>query len=183
VSSAPQGVPSLQLMRPLPALQIQCERVTLDITQPRDPQEEHTLRHNPSEFTYTHCCLKVCTLPDTETHPDNADKLTQFPSCLFQIFELQAGLTVVDLDGVFQPLNPIIPSFSTALSGKLIDHRRKCLSVPVRECVLELPQMCVQATRAQVLLLECILSSWMHPVGGANRALIDSLISHAHRTT
>lgn len=37
---------------------------------------------------------------------------------VFQVFELQAGLTVIDSEGVFHPLLPIIPSFSTAVYGK-----------------------------------------------------------------
>lgn len=37
-----------------------------------------------------------------------------------QIFGFQAGLTCQDSTGEFLPLIPIIPSFSTALYGKLI---------------------------------------------------------------
>lgn len=38
----------------------------------------------------------------------------------FQVFGFQAGLTCQDSTGGFLPLIPIIPSFSTALYGKLI---------------------------------------------------------------
>lgn len=51
-------------------------------------------------------CLHVC--------------LQLFPSLIFQVFGFQAGLTWQDTTGKFLPLIPIIPSFSTALYGKLI---------------------------------------------------------------
>jgi len=54
-------------------------------------------------------------------------------------------------------------------------------SVPVCECVFELPQVCVQATRAQVLLLQCMYRSWTHSVGGG-ACISDSLLSHAYKT-
>jgi len=37
-----------------------------------------------------------------------------------QVFEFQAGLTCQDAAGGFLPLQPIIPTFSTALYGKLL---------------------------------------------------------------
>lgn len=46
--------------------------------------------------------------------------LQLFPSMIFQVFGFQAGLTWQDTTGEFLPLIPIIPSFSTALYGKLI---------------------------------------------------------------
>lgn len=48
--------------------------------------------------------------------------------------------------------------------------------------MFELPQVCVQLTRAQVLLLDCMYHSWMYGVeGGACSGISDGLISHAYR--
>ncbi|XP_067305536.1 intermembrane lipid transfer protein VPS13B [Pseudorasbora parva] len=168
VSSAQTSVPQFQLWRPLPALQLQFERVTFEHSEPMYEEEvtraSCSLSH-PSDtllhHCYTHCCLKV--------------------------FELQAGLTVIDSEGL-QPLIPIIPSFSTALYGKQLClpaywARKASLSVPVSECVFELPQVCVQATRAQVMLLQVMYRSWTHTCGGgACSGISDSLISHAYKT-
>lgn len=168
VSSAQTSVPQFQLLRPLPALRLQFQRVTFEHSQPMHEEEvtraasslnqpSHTLLHH----CYTHCCLKV--------------------------FELQAGLTVIGSEEASQPLIPIIPAFSTALYGKQLHLPAYWLrnpSVPVSECVLELPQVCVQATRAQVLLLHCMTRSWTHSEGGgACSGITDSLISHAYNTT
>ncbi|XDV39485.1 hypothetical protein PO909_008729 [Leuciscus waleckii] len=98
VSTAQASVCQVPILRPLPALQLQFQRVTFEHSEPMQEQEvtraasslsqpSHTLLHH----CYTHCCLKV--------------------------FELQADLTVID-SGEFQPIIPIIPSFSTAVYGK-----------------------------------------------------------------
>ncbi|XP_039544806.1 vacuolar protein sorting-associated protein 13B-like isoform X5 [Pimephales promelas] len=167
VSTAQASVSQVPILRPLPALQLQVQRVTFEHSEPMQEQEvtraasslsqpSHTLLHH----CYTHCYLKV--------------------------FELQAGLTVID-SGEFQPIIPIIPSFSTAVYWKqlcLPVYWARKASVPVRECVFELPQVCVQATRAQVLLLQSMYRSWTHTLGGgACSGISDCLISHAFNTT
>lgn len=63
---------------------------------------------------------QIC-LCDCLTYPDFQSFFLQlFPSVIFQVFGFQAGLTWQDTTGGFLPLIPIIPSFSTALYGKLI---------------------------------------------------------------
>ncbi|XP_056617879.1 intermembrane lipid transfer protein VPS13B-like isoform X2 [Triplophysa dalaica] len=166
VSTAQTSAPQFQLLRPLPALQLQCERVTFEHSAPMYEEEvtraanslnqpSETLLHN----CYTHSYLKV--------------------------FELQAGLTVIDSEGVFHPLLPIIPTFSTALYGKqlcLPVYWGRQSSVALYECMFELPQVCVQLTRAQVLLLNCMYRSWMYGVeGGPCSGISDALINHAYR--
>lgn len=166
VSTAQTSASRFQLLRPLPALQLQCERVTFEHSAPMYEEEvnrtasslnqpSETLLHN----CYTHCYLKV--------------------------FELQAGLTVIDSEGVLHPLLPIIPSFSTALYGKqlcLPGYWGRQSSVALYEFMFELPQVCVQLTRAQVMLLQCMYHSWMYAVeGGACSGISDALINHAYR--
>ncbi|KAI7806135.1 putative vacuolar protein sorting-associated protein 13B-like [Triplophysa rosa] len=166
VSTAQTSAPQFQLLRPLPALQLQFERVTFEHSAPM--YEEEVTRaasslNQPSEALlhncYTHSYLKV--------------------------FELQAGLTVIDSEGVFHPLLPIIPTFSMALYGKqlrLPAYWGRQSSVALYECMFELPQVCVQLTRAQVLLLNCMYHSWMYGVeGGACSGIRDALINHAYR--
>ncbi|XP_067217864.1 intermembrane lipid transfer protein VPS13B-like isoform X4 [Chanodichthys erythropterus] len=167
VSTAQTSVPQFQLLRPLPALQLQFERVTFEHSVPM--YEEEVTRtasslNQPSDTLLHHC----------------------YTHCYLKVFELQAGLTVIDSEGALQPLIPIIPSFSTALYGKqlcLPAYWARKASVPVRECMFELPQVCVQATRAQVLLLQSMYRSWTHSVGGgACSGISDSLVSHAYKT-
>ncbi|XP_042611464.1 vacuolar protein sorting-associated protein 13B-like [Cyprinus carpio] len=167
VSAAQTSVPQFQLLRPLPALQLQFERITFEHSVPMYEQEvtrAASSLNQPSDTLLHHC----------------------YTHCYLKVFELQAGLTVIDSEGVFQTLIPIIPSFSTALYGKqlrLPAYWGRKPSVPVCECVFELPQVCVQATRAQVLLLQCMYHSWTHSVGGgACSSISDSLISHAYKT-
>ncbi|XP_058602808.1 intermembrane lipid transfer protein VPS13B isoform X2 [Onychostoma macrolepis] len=165
VSAAQTSVPQFQLLRPLPALQLQFERVTFEHSVPMYEQEvtrAASSLNQPSDTLLHHC----------------------YTHCYLKVFELQAGLTIIDSEGVFQPLIPIIPSFSTALYGKqlrLPAYWGRKPSVPVCECVFELPQVCVQATRAQVLLLQCMYHSWTHSVGGG-ACISDSLVSHAYKT-
>ncbi|XP_056101089.1 intermembrane lipid transfer protein VPS13B-like isoform X2 [Rhinichthys klamathensis goyatoka] len=167
VSAAQASVSQVPILRPLPALQLQFQRVTFEHSEPM--QEEEVTRAASSLSQPSHTLLHHC-----------------YTHCYLKVFELQAGLTVID-SGEFQPIIPIIPSFSTAVYGKqlcLPAYWARKASVPVRECVFELPQVCVQATRAQVLLLQCMYRSWTHTLGGgACSGISDCLISHAYNTT
>ncbi|XP_042596236.1 vacuolar protein sorting-associated protein 13B-like [Cyprinus carpio] len=129
---------------------------------------------------------EVTRAASSQNQPSDTDLHHCYTHCYLKVFKLQAGLTVIDSEGVFQTLIPIIPSFSTALYGKqlrLPAYWGRKPSVPVCVCVFELLQMCVQATRAQVLLLQCMYRSWTHSVGGgACSSISDSLISHSYKT-
>ncbi|XP_051575064.1 intermembrane lipid transfer protein VPS13B-like isoform X3 [Myxocyprinus asiaticus] len=168
VSTAQTSAPQFQLLRPLPALQLQFERVTF----------EHSVPMYEEEVTRTACSMNKPS--DTLLHHC-------YTHCYLKVFEFAVGLTVIGSEGGFLPLIPIIPSFSTALYGKQLRlpayWSRKC-SVAVSECVFELPQVCVQVTRAQVQLLQCMFHSWTHSVGGGACSIIsDTLINHAYKTT
>ncbi|KAM9436061.1 intermembrane lipid transfer protein VPS13B [Clarias gariepinus] len=153
-------------VRPLPALRMQVERVNLEHSVPMYGTELiHTVSSlsQPSDnllhHCYTHCCLKV--------------------------FELQVGLTLLDNEGT-PPLLPIIPSFSTALYGKILQFPTrwpKRSSVSITEYLFELPKFTVQATHAQVLLLHLLWQSWTHSTeSGVGPTVSDSLINEIYRT-
>uniref|UniRef100_A0A8D0L2Y1 Uncharacterized protein n=1 Tax=Sphenodon punctatus TaxID=8508 RepID=A0A8D0L2Y1_SPHPU len=78
-------------------------------------------------------------------------------------FGFQAGLTSLDIRGSYSLPAPVIPSFSTAVYAKLLKLPRHWTTrshVPIKECIFELPNLTVQATRAQTLLLQTICQSW-----------------------
>ncbi|KAK5862923.1 hypothetical protein PBY51_018271 [Eleginops maclovinus] len=95
------NVPVFQPMRPLPAVQFQVERVNVEHTVPMyAPELVRTVSSlsQPSDNLLHHC----------------------YAHLYLKVFGFQAGLTCQDSTGGFLPLIPIIPSFSTALYGKLI---------------------------------------------------------------
>ncbi|XP_027028317.2 vacuolar protein sorting-associated protein 13B isoform X2 [Tachysurus fulvidraco] len=154
-------------VRPLPALRMQVERVNLEHSVPmygteliRTVSSLGLPSDNLLHHCYTHCCLKV--------------------------FELQVGLTLLDNEGTPPPLLPIIPSFSTAVYGKILQFPNcwpKRSTVSVTEYLFELPKFTVQATHAQMLLLHCVWQSWTHSTeSGVGPAVSDSLINEIYRT-
>ncbi|XP_060756090.1 intermembrane lipid transfer protein VPS13B-like isoform X4 [Neoarius graeffei] len=153
-------------VRPLPALRMQVERVNLEHSVPMYATELISTVSSlslPSDnllhHCYTHCCLKV--------------------------FELQVGLTLLDNEST-PPLLPIIPCFSTALYGKILQFPTrwpKRSSVSLTEYLFELPKFKVQATHAQMLLLHCLWQSWTHSTeSGVGPTISDSLINEIYRT-
>uniref|UniRef100_A0A8B9JRE5 Vacuolar protein sorting 13 homolog B n=1 Tax=Astyanax mexicanus TaxID=7994 RepID=A0A8B9JRE5_ASTMX len=161
--SSPGQMPSPQFqpVKPLPAVRLVVERVNLEHSVPMyGPELVRTVSSlsQPSDNLlhncYTHCYLKV--------------------------FELQAGLTLMDNEGS-SPLLTIIPSFSTALYGKMLQfpaYWSKRSSVSLTECIFELPHFTVQATHPQMLMLKCIWQSWACSTGsGSGPTSIDTLIS------
>uniref|UniRef100_A0A3Q1CBY2 Vacuolar protein sorting 13 homolog B n=1 Tax=Amphiprion ocellaris TaxID=80972 RepID=A0A3Q1CBY2_AMPOC len=135
-----------QPVHPLPSVQFQVERVNVEHSVPMYAPELVTTvssLNQPSDNLLHHC----------------------YAHLYLKVFGFQAGLTCRDNSGSFLPLIPIIPSFSTALYGKLIQMSSvwsKRSSVPTTECIFELPHFTVQATRAQTLLLQAICQSWTH---------------------
>uniref|UniRef100_A0AAR2LI31 Vacuolar protein sorting 13 homolog B n=1 Tax=Pygocentrus nattereri TaxID=42514 RepID=A0AAR2LI31_PYGNA len=145
-STLQMSAPQYQPVRPLPAFRLQVERVNLEHSVPmygleliRTVSSLSQPSDNLLHHCYTHCYLKV--------------------------FELQAGLTLLDNEGT-PPLLHIIPAFSTALYGKILQlPMSKRSSVSITECMFELPHFTVQATHPQMLLLNYVWQSWTHSTG------------------
>ncbi|XP_029101804.1 vacuolar protein sorting-associated protein 13B isoform X3 [Scleropages formosus] len=165
-SAAQLNAPVFQPVRPLPAVRVLVDKVNL----------EHSVPMYATELVSTVSSLSQPS--DTLLHHCYAH-------CYLKVFGFQAGLTSMDSNGCFLPLTPIIPSFSTALYGKLLRlpalwSRRS--SVPVTECIFELPHFTVQATRAQTVLLQAICQSWTHSLGrGASSGLSETLLSEVFK--
>ncbi|XP_078143289.1 intermembrane lipid transfer protein VPS13B isoform X3 [Centroberyx gerrardi] len=162
----PVSVPVFQPVRPLPALRFQVERVNVEHSVPMyAPELVSTVSSlsQPSDNLLHHC----------------------YAHCYLKVFGFQAGLTCQDSTGSFLPLIPIIPSFSTALYGKLLQmpaYWTKRSSVPTIECIFELPHFTVQATRAQTLLLQAVCQSWTHSVvNGAPLTLSEGLLNEVYK--
>ncbi|XP_078109917.1 intermembrane lipid transfer protein VPS13B isoform X3 [Sander vitreus] len=162
----PVNMPVFQPVRPLPSVQFQLERVNVEHSVPMYAPElvsTVSIVSQPSDNLLHHC----------------------YAHLYLKVFGFQAGLTCQDSTGGFLPLIPIIPSFSTALYGKLIQmpaYWSKRSSVPTTECIFELPHFTVQATRAQTLLLQAICQSWTHSmVNGAPLTLSESLLREVYK--
>lgn len=161
----PVSVPVFQAVRPLPALRIQVDSVNVEHSVPMfAPELISTVSSlsQPSDNLLHHC----------------------YTHCYLKVFGFQAGLTCLDSTGSFLPLSPLIPSFSTALYGKLLQMPRcwtKRSSVLITECIFELPHFAVQATRPQILLLQAMLQSWTHSLGdGSYPGVNEALLSHVY---
>uniref|UniRef100_A0A8K9WXE2 Vacuolar protein sorting 13 homolog B n=1 Tax=Oncorhynchus mykiss TaxID=8022 RepID=A0A8K9WXE2_ONCMY len=151
-------------MRPLPALRFQVDSVNVEHSVPMfAPELINTVSSlsQPSDNLLHHC----------------------YTHCYLKVFGVQAGLTCLDSTGGFLPLSPLIPSFSTALYGKLLQmpqYWTKRSSVLMTECIFELPNFTVQATRPQILLLQAMLQSWTHSLGdGSHPGVNEALLSHS----
>ncbi|KAK2524309.1 hypothetical protein Q9966_011721 [Columba livia] len=226
---------SFQPLRPLPSVRILVDKVNVEHSVPMYAEQlVHTVSSlsQPSDnllhYCYSHCYLKV--------------------------FGFQAALTCLDSKGLYCFPVPVIPSFSTALYGKLIkfpkycafieeriikllsafvnvklalllkevmyiiwrfmatsnfylvtsggfgdlghlqvpadfpnphgNRRTKRAHVPLTECIFELPNLTVQATRAQTLLLQTIYQSWCHPVGNVSSVVVnEALLNEVFQTS
>ncbi|NWR73000.1 VP13B protein, partial [Centropus unirufus] len=159
---------SFQPLRPLPSIRILVDKVNLEHSVPMYAEQlVHVVSSlgQPSDnllhYCYSHCYLKV--------------------------FGFQAALTSLDSKGLYCFPVPVIPSFSTALYGKLIKFPKywsKRAQVPLTECIFELPNLTVQATRAQTLLLQTIYQSWCHPVGHVSPVVVnEALLNEVFQTS
>ncbi|XP_067887274.1 intermembrane lipid transfer protein VPS13B-like isoform X8 [Heterodontus francisci] len=147
-------------LRPLPALRIQVDKVTLEHSVPMYAGQlvpAVSSLNQPSDNLLHHC----------------------YAHCYVKIFGFQAGLTSLDSGGSFCPALPVIPPFSTAFYGKLLrlpSYWMKRPFVPTTECIFELPYLTLQATRAQTLLLQTILQSWTHNPGASVSLPVDEAL-------
>ncbi|XP_077430988.1 intermembrane lipid transfer protein VPS13B isoform X2 [Vanacampus margaritifer] len=157
---------TFQPVRPLPSVQFQVERVNVEYSVPMYALE------------------LVSTVSALNQPPDNLLHHC-YAHFYLKVFGFQAGLTCQDSTGGFPPLIPVIPSFSTALYGKMIQKPAcwsKRSSVPTTEYILELPHFTVQATRAQTHLLQAIWQSWTHSVvNGAPLTLSENLMNEVYK--
>ncbi|XP_059720532.1 intermembrane lipid transfer protein VPS13B isoform X5 [Haemorhous mexicanus] len=159
---------SFQPLRPLPSVRILVDKVNLEHSVPMYAEQlVHVVSSlgQPSDnllhYCYSHCYLKI--------------------------FGFQAALTSLDSKGLYCIPVPVIPSFSTAVYGKLIKFPKywtKRAHVPLTECIFELPNLTVQATRAQTILLQTIYQSWCHPVGNVSSVVVnEALLNEVFQTS
>uniref|UniRef100_UPI00398E377D intermembrane lipid transfer protein VPS13B-like isoform X8 n=1 Tax=Pristiophorus japonicus TaxID=55135 RepID=UPI00398E377D len=154
------NAPHFHPLRPLPALRIQVEKVSLEHSVPMYAGQlvpAVSSLNQPSDNLLHHC----------------------YAHCYVKIFGFQAGLTSLDSGGSFCPPAPVIPPFSTAFYGKLLrlpSYWMKRPFVSTTECIFELPSLTLQATRAQTLLLQAILQSWTHNTGTSASLPVDEAL-------
>ncbi|XP_077207934.1 intermembrane lipid transfer protein VPS13B isoform X2 [Paroedura picta] len=135
---------SLQPLRPLPCIQILVDKIVLEHSAPMYAEQlVQTVSSisQPSDnllhYCYAHCYLKI--------------------------FGFQAGLSSLDINGSYSSPVSVVPPFSTAIYGKMLQlpkYWSKRSHVAVQECIFELPNLTIQATRAQTFLLQTIWQSW-----------------------
>ncbi|NXG28321.1 VP13B protein, partial [Dromaius novaehollandiae] len=167
-SSGLLNATSFQPLRPLPSIRILVDKINLEHSVPMYAEQLVQIVSSLSQpsdnllhYCYSHCYLKI--------------------------FGFQAGLTSLDSRGLYFFPAPVIPSFSTAVYGKLIKFPKywtKRAQVPLTECIFELPSLTVQATRAQTLLLQTIYQSWCHPVGNVSSVVVnEALLNEVFQTS
>ncbi|XP_041045337.1 vacuolar protein sorting-associated protein 13B-like isoform X7 [Carcharodon carcharias] len=154
------NAPHFHPLRPLPALRVQVDKVSL----------EHSVPMYAGQL-----------VPAVSSLNQPSDNLLHncYAHCYVKIFGFQAGLTSLDSGGSFCPPAPVIPPFSTAFYGKLLrlpSYWMKRPFVPTTECIFELPSLTLQATRAQTLLLQTILQSWTHNIGASVSLPVDEAL-------
>nr|XP_033789038.1 vacuolar protein sorting-associated protein 13B isoform X2 [Geotrypetes seraphini] len=159
---------SFQPLRPLPAIKILVDKINFENSVPMYAEqlvETVSSLSQPSDNLLHHC----------------------YAHCYLKVFGFQAGLTCIDSKGSCCLSVPVIPSFSTAVYCKLLRlpmRWNKRSHVPVAEWIFELPNLTVQATRAQTLLLEAIYQSWSRNMGNSSSAIInESLLSEVFHTS
>ncbi|XP_068789045.1 intermembrane lipid transfer protein VPS13B isoform X3 [Struthio camelus] len=166
-SSGLLNATSFQPLRPLPSIRILVDKINLEHSVPMYAEQLVQMVSSLSQpsdnllhYCYSHCYLKI--------------------------FGFQAGLTSLDSRGLYFFPAPVIPSFSTAVYGKQIKFPKywtKRTHVPLTECIFELPNLTVQATRAQTLLLQTIYQSWCHPVGNVSSVVVnEALLNEVFQT-
>ncbi|XP_036063837.1 vacuolar protein sorting-associated protein 13B isoform X4 [Onychomys torridus] len=158
---------NFQSLRPLPSIQILVDKINLEHSVPMYAEQLVRVVSSltqPSDnllhYCYVHCYLKV--------------------------FGFQAGLTSLNHSGSYCLPVPIIPSFSTALYGKLLKLPTlwtKRSQTVITEGIFELPHLTVQATRAQTLLLQAIYQSWSHAGNTSSSTVNEALMTEVFQTT
>ncbi|XP_077023440.1 intermembrane lipid transfer protein VPS13B isoform X8 [Tamandua tetradactyla] len=165
-SSNFMNMTNFQSVRPLPCIQILVDKINLEHSVPM--YAEH-LVHMVSSLTQpSDNLLHYC-----------------YAHCYLKIFGFQAGLTSLDCQGSYCLPVTIIPSFSTALYGKLLKLPAcwtKRSQVSITEGIFELPNLTVQATKAQTLLLQAVYQSWSHIGNISSSAVNEALMNEVFQT-
>ncbi|XP_004697754.1 vacuolar protein sorting-associated protein 13B [Echinops telfairi] len=157
---------NFQPLRPLPAIQILVDKINLQHSVPMYAEQ---LVHMVSSLS------------------QSSDNLLHYcyAHCYLKIFGFQAGLTSLDCRGSSCVPVPMIPSFSTALYGKLLKLPMcwtKQSQIPINEGIFELPNLTIQATRAQTLLLQAIYQSWSHIGNVSSSAVNEALMNEVFQS-
>ncbi|XP_047639492.1 intermembrane lipid transfer protein VPS13B isoform X3 [Phacochoerus africanus] len=157
---------NFQSLRPLPSIQILVDKINLEHSVPMYAEQ---LVHVVSGLTQpSDNLLHYC-----------------YAHCYLKIFGFQAGLTFLDCKGSYCLPVPIIPSFSTALYGKLLKLPTcwaKRSQIAITEGIFELPNLTIQATRAQTLLLQAIYQSWSHIGNVSSLAVNEALMNEVFQS-
>uniref|UniRef100_G3UMT5 Vacuolar protein sorting 13 homolog B n=1 Tax=Loxodonta africana TaxID=9785 RepID=G3UMT5_LOXAF len=157
---------NFQPLRPLPSIQILVDKINLEYSVPMYAEQ---LVHVVSSLTQpSDNLLHYC-----------------YAHCYLKIFGFQAGVTSLDCRGSYSLPVPIIPSVSTAVYGKLLKLPMcwtKRSQVPITEGIFELPNLTIQATRAQTLLLQAIYQSWSHIGNVSSSAVNEALMNEVFQS-
>ncbi|XP_011787172.1 PREDICTED: vacuolar protein sorting-associated protein 13B isoform X1 [Colobus angolensis palliatus] len=157
---------NFQSLRPLPSIRILVDKINVEHSVPMYAEQ---LVHVVSSLTQpSDNLLHYC-----------------YVHCYLKIFGFQAGLTSLDCSGSYCLPVPIIPSFSTALYGKLLKlptYWTKRSQIAITEGIFELPKLTIQATRAQTLLLQAIYQSWSHLGNVSSSVVNEALINEVFQS-
>ncbi|XP_042321632.1 vacuolar protein sorting-associated protein 13B isoform X3 [Sceloporus undulatus] len=160
-SSSFLNTANLQPLRPLPCIQMLVDKVVLEHSVPMYAEQlvqTVSSLNQPSDnllhYCYAHCYLKI--------------------------FGFQAGLSSLDVNGSYSSPAPVVPPLSTAFYGKML-KLPKCWSkwsnVAVKECIFELPNLTIQATRAQTFLMQTIWQSWAYTGNVSSPVVNEALVN------
>nr|XP_003226657.1 PREDICTED: vacuolar protein sorting-associated protein 13B isoform X1 [Anolis carolinensis] len=152
---------NLQPLRPLPCIQMHVDKVVLEHSVPMYAEQlvqTVSSLNQPSDnllhYCYAHCYLKI--------------------------FGFQAGLSSLDINGSYSSPASVIPPLSTAFYGKMLQlpkHWSKWSNVAVNECIFELPNLTIQATRAQTFLMQTIWQSWAYTGNVSSPVVNEALVN------
>ncbi|XP_074056673.1 intermembrane lipid transfer protein VPS13B isoform X6 [Macrotis lagotis] len=165
-SSSFMSATNFQPLRPLPSIQILVDKINLEHSMPM--YAEHLVHTVSSLSQPSDNLLHNC-----------------YAHCYLKIFGFQAGLTSLASKGTHCLPVPLIPSFSIAIYGKLLKLPMcwtKRSQVPLNEYIFELPNLTIQATRAQTLLLQAIYQSWSH-TGDIGSVVNEALMTDIFQTS
>uniref|UniRef100_A0ABM5GCA8 Intermembrane lipid transfer protein VPS13B isoform X2 n=1 Tax=Pogona vitticeps TaxID=103695 RepID=A0ABM5GCA8_9SAUR len=150
---------NLQPLRPLPCIQILVDKIVLEHSVPMYAEQLvqtisslNQLSENLVHYCYAHCYLKA--------------------------FGFQAGLSSLDVNGCYSSPASVVPPFGIAFYGKMLklpQHWSKWSNVAVNECIFELPNLTIQATRAQTFLVQSVWQSWAY-TGNVNSPVVNEAL-------
>ncbi|XP_026561693.1 vacuolar protein sorting-associated protein 13B isoform X1 [Pseudonaja textilis] len=152
---------NLQLLRPLPCIRILVDKMILEHSVPMyaDQLVQYVSSLNQPSDNLLHYC---------------------YMHCYLKIFGFQMGLTSLDINGSYSLPTSIIPPFSTAVYGKMLKlpkYWSKRSNTAVNEFIFELPNLTIQATRAQNFLMQTIWQSWAYTGNSSSSSVNESLMN------